>query len=163
MYMLLNGPSMNSGDGSNTSTAIKLQQNDGSAPQCIPAANLTDLPQNWALKFEINVPKPWNGGSLCITTDVSGYMYRLELWSNASGATAFQTKGWVTATIPLSSFRANNATLGDGRGANLSDLTKLFGPTGASHMSLYMHNYGAGATETGYYMGIDNVRIVKIN
>jgi hypothetical protein len=162
MFMLLNGPSMNSGDGSSTSTAIRLQQNDGSAPQCIPAANLTDLPENWALKFEMNVPKPWNGASLCIATDVSGYMFRFEPWSTASGAAAFQTNGWFTVTIPLAAFRANSTSLGDGRGANLSDLTKLFGPTGASHLNLYMHNYGAGATETGYYAGFDNVRIVKI-
>jgi len=163
MYLLLNGSTpMNSGDGSNSSTAIRLQQNDGSAPQCIPAASITDLPENWALKFEINVPKPWNGASLCITTDVNGYMYRLEPWSDPSGPTAFQTKGWVTATIPLSAFQANSATAGDGRGARLTDLTKLFGPTGASHLYMYMHNYGAGPTETGYYAGFDNVRIVKI-
>lgn len=162
MYMLLNGGSMNSGDGDNSSTAIRLQKNDGSAPQCVPAANLTDQPANWALKFEMNVPKPWNGASLCITTDVNGYMYRFEPWSDASGAAEFKTKGWTTVTIPLSSFRANTTASGDGRGANLSDLTKLFGPTGASHLYLYMHNYGAGATETGYYAGFDNVRVVKI-
>lgn len=162
MFMLLNGPSMNSGDGSSTSTAIRLQQNDGSAPQCMPAANLTDLPENWAIKFEMNVPKPWNGASLCITTDVNGYMFRFEPWNTPSGAADFQTNGWFTVTIPLAAFRANSATLGDGRGAALSDLTKLFGPTGASHMNLHMHNYGAGATETGYYAGFDNIRIVKI-
>jgi hypothetical protein len=162
MYVLLNGPSMNSGDGSNSSTAIRLQKNDGSGPQCIPAANLTDLPENWAVKFEMNVPKAWNGASLCLTTDVNGYMYRFEPWRDPSGAADFKTKGWVTVTIPLSSFRANTAPSGDGRGANLSDLKNLFGPTGASHLYLYMHNYGAGVTETGYYAGFDNIRIVKI-
>lgn len=163
MFMLLNGGSMNSGDGSSTSTAIRLQKNDGSAPQCIPAANLTDLPENWAVKFEMKVPKPWNGASFCITTGVSGYMFRFEPWNMPSGPVDFQTEGhWITVTIPFSHFRANSATLGDGRGAVLSDLTKLFGPTGASHMNLYMHNYGAGPTETGYYAGFDNIRVVKI-
>jgi hypothetical protein len=161
-YVLLNGGSMNTGDGSNSSTAIRLQQNDGSAPQCIPAASLTDLPENWAIKFEMKVPKPWNGASLCITTDVSGYMFRFEPWNMVSGPVDFQADSWGTVSIPLSLFQANSAALGDGRGAPLSDLTKLFGPTGASHLYLYMHNYGAGATETGYYVGVDNVRIVKI-
>ncbi|HEY1200539.1 MAG TPA: glycan-binding surface protein, partial [Niastella sp.] len=158
-----NGGSMTGGDGSNSSTAIRLQKNDASAPQCIPAANLKDLPENWAIKFEMKVPKPWNGASLCITTDVSGYMFRFEPWKMASGPVDFETEGqWITVTLPFSLFSANSATLGDGRGAPLSDLTKLFGPTGASHLYLYMHNYGAGPTETGYYVGIDNVRIVKI-
>lgn len=161
-YVLLSGGSMNSGDGSNSSTAIRLQKNDGSAPQCIPAANLTDLPENWAVKFEMKVAKPWNGASLCITTGVSGYMFRFEPWNMATGPEDLQTDTWITVNIPLSLFRANSATLGDGRGANLTDLTKLFGPTGASHLNLYMHNYGAGPTEKGYYVGFDNIRVVKI-
>jgi len=162
MFLLLNGPSMNGGEGNNTSTAIRLQQNDGSAWQCIPAANLTDLPENWAIKFEMKVGKPWNGASLCITTDVNGYMFRFEPWNMVTGPTDFQTDSWITVSIPLSLFQANSATAGDGRGARLSDLTKLFGPTGASHVYMYMHNYGSGATETGYYAGFDNIRIVKI-
>ena len=162
MYVLLNSGSMNSGDGSTTSTAIRLQKNDGSAPQCIPAANLTDLPENWAVKFEMKVAKPWNGASLCITTDVNGYMFRFEPWNMVTGPVDFQTDSWITVNIPFSLFKANSATSGDGRGAPLTDLTKLFGPTGASHLYLYMHNYGAGPTETGYYAGFDNIRVVKI-
>lgn len=160
-YVVLSSAPMNSGDGSNSSTAIRLQQNDGSAWQCIPAANLKDLPENWAVKFEMSVPNPWNGASLCITTDVNGYMCRFEPWSTPTGPADWKTKGWVTVTVPLSAFRANTAA-GDGKGAPISDLTKLFGPTGTSHMFLYMHNYGTGPTEKGYYVGVDNVRIVKI-
>ena len=162
MYVLLNSGPLNSGDGSNSSTAIRLQKNDGSSPQCIPAGNLTELPENWALKFEMSVPKAWNGASLCITTDVNGYMYRFEPWNTPAGTVDFKTDRWLTVTIPLSAFRANTTASGDGRGANLSDLTKLFGPTGATHLYLYMQNYGAAPTVTGYYAGFDNIRIVKI-
>lgn len=156
MYMRLNGSNMDAGTGSNTTTALRLN-----AAQWVPASNLKDQPENWAIKFEINVPQPWSGASLVIASDNNGYVYRFEPWSGASGPVAFFTKGWVTATIPLSSFRANVAA-GEGRGANLTDLTKLIGPSGNSGMYLYMHNYGSATTETGYYAGFDNVRVVKI-
>jgi hypothetical protein len=155
-YMLLNGSNMNSGEGNNTSTALRLN-----AAQWVPSSNLSDQPENWAIKFEMSVPNPWNGATLVITSDNAGYMYRFEPWSTTSGAVAFTTKGWTTVTIPLSSFRASSSA-GEGRGAALSDLTKLVGTSGKSGMYLYMHNYGAATTETGYYAGFDNVRVVKI-
>ncbi|MFL5748065.1 MAG: glycan-binding surface protein [Niastella sp.] len=157
MYMLLNGTPMNSGDGNNSSTAIRLN-----AAQWVPASNIGDAPENWALKFELNVAKPWSGGSLCITTDINGYMFRWEPWSSPSGPVDFQTNRWLTVTIPLSAFRANSATAGDGKGAVLTDLTKLIGTSGNTGMYLYMHNYGNGPTEKGYYAGFDNMRVVKI-
>lgn len=155
-YMLLSGSNINSGQGDNTSTALRLN-----AAQWVPSSNLSDLPENWAIKFEMSVPKPWNGATLVITSDNAGYMYRFEPWSTTSGAVAFSTKGWTTVTIPLSSFKANGSA-GDGRGAALSDLTKLVGTSGKSGMYLYMHNYGSSVTETGYFAGFDNVRVVKI-
>ncbi|AEV98718.1 hypothetical protein A4D02_09235 [Niastella koreensis] len=156
MYLQLNGSNMNSADGNNTSTAIRLN-----AAQWVPSSNLTEQPENWAIKFEMSVPKPWNGASLVIASDITDYIFRFEPWNTTSGAVAFSTKGWVTVTIPLSSFKAKSSA-GDGRGAALSDLTKLIGPSGNSGMYLYMHNYGSSATETGYYAGFDNVRVVKI-
>jgi hypothetical protein len=155
-YMRLSGSSMNSGDGASWSTAIRLN-----AAQWVPTSSLSDKPENWAIKFEMSVPQPWNGATLVIASDITDYVYRFEPWSTPSGAVSISTNGWVTVTIPLSSFRAN-VSAGDGRGAALSDLTKLVGTTGNSGMYLYMHNYGAAPTETGYFAGFDNVRVVKI-
>jgi hypothetical protein len=156
MYMLLNGSNMNSGDGNNGSTALRLN-----SAQWVPAANLSDLPENWAVKFEMKVPKSWNGATLTIASDYTDYIYRYEPWSTASGPVDYSTNSWITVTIPLSSFRANG-TAGDGRGAALTDLKKLVGASGNTGMYLYMHNYGSAPTETGYYAGFDNVRVVKI-
>lgn len=157
MYMLLNGSNVNSGDGNNGSTAIRLN-----AAQWVPAANVTDAPENWAVKFEMKVPKAWNGASLVISSDNAGYVYRYEPWRTASGPVDYSTNSWVTVTIPLSSFKASSTTGGEGTGASLTDLKKLVGTSGNTGMYLYMHNYGAGTTETGYYAGFDNVRVVKI-
>ncbi|MBV4358735.1 glycan-binding surface protein [Pinibacter aurantiacus] len=158
MFMSLINSPLNSGDGNNGSTAIRL----GDA-QWMPAGNISDAPENWAVKFEMNVPKAWNGASLCIQGGVSNnIMYRYEPWSTATGAEDFKTKGWVTVTIPLSSFRTNSATLGDGRGNAITTLTSLVGNSGKTGMNLYMHNYSAATNPTGYYAAFDNIRVVKI-
>lgn len=126
--------------------------------QWVPAANLTDAPDNWALKMEISVPTDWNGGALDIKTDVGGYIYRWEPWKTGK---AYKTKGWVTITIPLSSFRASNA-LGEGMGAPLTKITDLVGSSGKTGAYLYRHNYDAATTTTGFYVAFDNIRVVKI-
>lgn len=143
--------------GADWSTAIRIN-----AGQWIPAANLSDDPANWALKFEMNVPSAWNGPTLAIKSGVGGTLYRYEPWSTASGPVAFTSKGWVTITIPLSSFRTNSATLGDGKGAPITNLTTLVGASGSTELYLYMHNFSTAASETGYYAGFDNMRVVKI-
>ncbi|MFI5136717.1 MAG: glycan-binding surface protein [Sphingobacteriales bacterium] len=127
--------------------------------QWVPAANLTDAPNNWALKMEISLPKDWNGGALDIKTDVAGYIYRWEPWSNGK---AYKTKGWITVTIPLSSFRASDPALGEGKGASLTNITDLVGPAGKTGAYLYRKNYSGTATTTGFYCAFDNIRIVKI-
>jgi hypothetical protein len=158
MFMSLINSPLNSGDGNNGSTGIRL----GDA-QWIPAGNISDAPENWAIKFEMNVPKPWNGASLCIQSGVSGnIMYRYEPWQTSSGAVDFKTNGWVTVTIPLSSFKNKSATLGDGLGIPISTLTSLVGNSGKTGMNLYMHNYSAATNPTGYYAAFDNIRVVKI-
>ena len=128
--------------------------------QWIPAANLGDAPGNWAFKFDVSVPKAWNGGTINFVTGTGGYIGRWEPWQKTG--TSFTTKGWITVTIPLSSFRANDATLGDGMGDSVPDLMKLVGPTGKTHFTLYIHNYSGSATSTGFYGAFDNFRVVKI-
>lgn len=135
------------------------------ANEWVPAANLSDPVSNWAMKFEISVANPWNGGTLCFESGFAGssYIARYEPWQiSATGTAAFSTKGWQTVTIPLSSFRAADPTLGPGKGASVSSLTNLVGATGNTSLSIYLHNYSTAATTTGFYAAFDNVRVVKI-
>jgi len=132
--------------------------------QWIPTANLNDAVSNWALKFELNIPKPWNGGAITIKSGFTGsFVARLEPWQITSNSTAaYSTKGWITVTIPLTEFRDKDAKLGDGRGVSVAKLTDLVGPTGKTGCNVSITNYGTSTTTTGFYGGFDNFRVVKI-
>ena len=132
--------------------------------QWVPTANLNDPVSNWAIKFEINIPKPWNGGAVCIKSGFTGsFIARSEPWQISSNATAnYSTKGWITVTIPLSEFRAKDATLGEGKGTSITKLTDLLGSTGKTGCTVFINNYGTSTTTTGFYGGFDNFRVVKI-
>lgn len=158
-YMVLKNGSLIAGEG-NTYSNYAILMN---AAQWVPAANLNDSPANWAFKFEVSVPKSWNGGTIIIQSGVSGYIARWEPWQKTATSTApYATKGWITVTIPLSSFRASDPTLGDGEGTPLSKITALTGPSGNTSCTVYIHNYSKAATATGFYGAFDNLRVVKI-
>jgi len=129
----------------------------------VPAANLNDTVGNWALKFEMNIPNSWSGGSLRIQTGFTGsYIALYEPWKTSSTATsAYTTKGWRTVTIPLSRFLKSDLVLGEGRGAPVTSLSNLLGP-GQTGCNVRIKNYAASATSTGFYGGFDNFRVVKI-
>jgi hypothetical protein len=129
----------------------------------VPAANLNDTVGNWALKFEMNIPDSWNGGSLRIKTGFTdSYIALYEPWKTSSTTTsAYTTKGWITVTIPLSRFLKADLTLGEGRGAPVTSLSNLLGP-GKTGCNVTIKNYAASATSTGFYGGFDNFRVVKI-
>jgi len=132
--------------------------------QWIPAANLNDAVSDWAIKFEVNIPKSWNGGSIAIQSGFAGsYTARYEPWQISSSKTAaYSTTGWRTVTIPLSEFRAKDATLGEGKGASITKLSDVLGSTGNTGCTVFINNYGSSATTTGFYGGFDNFRVVKI-
>jgi len=161
MFMSYNVGKMKSGDGA-------LYDNTYYFPvdthQWVPATNLSDPVDNWAMQFEISVAKPWNGGTLCFVSDfASNYVARYEPWQiSATNTAAYSTKGWRTVTIPLSSFRAEDTTLGAGKGASVGSLIDLIGSTGNTKLHIYLHNFSTSQTTTGVYAGIDNIRIVKI-
>jgi hypothetical protein len=131
--------------------------------QWIPASNLSDPVDNWAMQFEMSIAKPWNGMTLCFSTYFDGgYMFRFEPWKvSASSTAAFSTKGWLTVTIPLSAFRAKDPTLGDGMGASVTSIANLIG-TGNTGLNIVLKNFGTTASATGFYGGFDNFRVVKI-
>ncbi|OQP60125.1 hypothetical protein A3860_34935 [Niastella vici] len=159
LFPFLNKGVFAGGEGGNwweTGTRIK-------ANQLIPTANLSDPVDNWAMQFEISVPHPWNGITLFFTTYFDGsYVARYEPWkTSASGTAAFTTKGWQTVTIPLSSFRKSDPTLGAGMGASVTSLANLLG-TGNTGFNIVLKNYGTTPSATGFYGAFDNFRIVKI-
>ena len=156
-YLTLKTNILDSGGGDEFSTAIRM-----SGVQWLSAENLADPVNRWVLKFEVSIPDPWNGGTLCIKSSNGSYMARYEPWQVSSSKTAaYSTKGWQTISIPLSSFRLNDAELGDGKGTPIESITELVGTTGISDMILYLHNYGSSATKTGFNGAFDNFRIVK--
>lgn len=157
MYLVLKNNVLNPGAGDEFSTAIRI-----GAVQWMPKANVADPLNSWALKFEMNVPANWNGGSVTIKTSNGDFSMRYEPWQISPVATApYTTKGWRTVTVPLSAFRRNDATLGEGRGEPVKTIVELLGTEGKSALVLYMHNYSASATPTGFNGAFDNFRVVK--
>ena len=132
-------------------------------PDGCQAANLTDPGTGWALKFEINIHKPWNGGTLCLKSSNGDYVARYEPWQISSSKTAaYTTKGWQTVTIPLSSFRAKDANLGEGKGSSIAKVSDLLDPSSKNGgLVLYIHNYSTAPTATSFDGAFDNFRIVK--
>ncbi|MDR7209848.1 glycan-binding surface protein [Flavobacterium piscis] len=131
--------------------------------QWVPEANMIDPVENYALKFEMNVPNDWNGGSMVIQSDITTYIYRGEPWRKSPTTTAaYKTKGWTTVTIPFTDFRKKDTNLGDGRGASMTHFTSLLGASGKSGFYLHLHNYDAAPTKTGFKAAFDNIRVVKI-
>jgi len=159
MYLQLKSPILNGGDG-NDGNAIRI--NDAKSGW-VPTANLNDPGTSWALKFEINVKKPWKGGTICIKSTNGDYMARYEPWKISSSKTiSYTTMGWQTVTIPLSEFRAKDATLGDGKGSSITKVSNLLDPaSGNGNLTVYLHNYSTAATETAFDAGFDNFRVVK--
>jgi hypothetical protein len=124
----------------------------------VPEANLNDPGNGWALKFEINVAKPWKGGTICMKSSNGAYIARYEPWQiSATRIAAYTTNGWQTVTIPLTDFR-----LTDGKGASITKISDLFNPASKKgNLTVYLHNYSTGATESAFDAGFDNFRVVK--
>ncbi len=163
-YMVLKTGILAPGEG-NTYSNYAILMN---AEQWVPAANLNDPPSKWAFKFEVSVPQPWNGGSIIIQTGFGSFIYRWEPWQKTGSTAAYTTTGlvknnsWITVTIPLSSFKTTDPTLGAGEGAPVAQITDLTGPSGNTSTTVYIYNYGTAATATGFYGAFDNFRCVKI-
>jgi hypothetical protein len=155
-YFALDISGLSGGDGWPWTTNIPMN-----AAQWVPQANIADTASHWAFKFETSIPKAWNGTTIDIVSGVNGYIARWEPWQkNATTTVPFTTKGWVTVTIPLTSFRASDPTLGEGMGASLTKIADLTGDSGNTSCIMYIHNYGTSAAS--FYGAVDNLRVVKI-
>ena len=121
---------------------------------------------NYAMKFEIYVAKPWSAGEIWIS--VGGwygwrnYAARYAPWETTPGG-IFQPSGWVTATIPLKQFLTGNpfysATFNSGGSA--ANLFSDF-PTTAVAFMLANDQDKPDIKAKEVSLAIDNVRVVKV-
>ena len=121
---------------------------------------------NYAMKFEIYVAKPWSAGQIWIS--VGGwygwrnYAARYAPWETEPGG-IFQPSGWVTATIPLKQFISGNPFYSTtfnagGAAANLfSDF-----PTTAVAFMLANDQAKPDIKANAISLAVDNIRVVKI-
>lgn len=125
--------------------------------QWVPADSLSAPVSSYALKFEINAPAAWNGGSIFVVKDYNtAYVGRYEPWKDKDGNNFnFTTTGWQTVTIPLSMFLTNNGT-----GTAPSTLSDLLG-NGSGSVNVWLINNSPSATATGFNAAFDNIRVVK--
>ena len=161
-FLAMSLPVQPSGGGADWNTAIRMTGSQA-RPWFPSNANLDDPAGAWALKFEINIPQNWDGGTLVIKTNNTDYIARYEPWQISDSKTApYKTNGWQTVTIPLTSFRKNDGKLGDGKGAPITTVKDLFNAgTTTSNLLVYIHNYSASDTKTGFTAAFDNFRVVK--
>jgi hypothetical protein len=152
---------VNGGDGSWWNGGRSLHTN---SVQWIPASNVSDPLDNYALKFEISLKTPWSAGKLLIVKDskFDTYQVLLSPWLNADGSTTtVTTNGWQTVIIPLTSFKAKDGSGNYAMGSVVPSLKALVGDTGAGSFDLMFLNTGSTAI-ANFDMAIDNIRIVKI-
>jgi hypothetical protein len=157
-FFVLDKGTLLPGDGWPWTSAVRLNPRNW-----IAQANINDPIENYALKFEVNIPNDWNGGSMLIQSDNDAYTYRAEPWQKTATTTAaYKTKGWMTVTVPFTEFRSKDTKLGVGRGDSMTEFISLLGTSGKSGFYLYLHNYDTSPTITGFKAGFDNIRVVKI-
>ncbi|MEO7766505.1 MAG: glycan-binding surface protein [Ferruginibacter sp.] len=129
--------------------------------QWVAATDLSKPLGNYAVKFEINVIKPWKNGSLFIMKDYNWtYVARYEPWQKMDGTVAdFTTTGWQTVTIPLDIFKtkANNQ---DGTGVPAASMSALLG-SGSGGFNMFFVNPGTTAV-ADFEAAVDNIRVEKI-
>lgn len=155
-YAVLNNDILPAGDGNWWNWQRSINSND---VQWIPVDSLSVPIDQYAIKFEINVPSAWTGTSVYVLKGNSfDYMARYEPWQGADGAVfPFVTKGWRTVTIPLSTFRAS-----DGKGTAAASLTALLGSTAKGSVNIHTKNFSASPSASGLKAAVDNIRVVKI-
>jgi len=129
--------------------------------QWVPAANIASSLDSYAVKFEISVPAttPWSNGTLYIVANYNfSNLAAYNPWLNSNGTTTpFTTNGWLTVTIPLSSFSVNNGAAG----LPPASISALIGSSGNNALEFMFMNYGKTPV-VSFAAAIDNIRVVKI-
>lgn len=134
--------------------SLNIEQN----LQWVPAANLSEPLENFAVKFEIYAKDSWKAGSLFFLRNYDWtYVARYEPWTTVAD---FKTDGWKTVVIPLTTFKtkANNT---DGTGDPASTMTTLVGANGMGGINIYVINNSANPIPS-FDIAVDNFRVIKI-
>ena len=121
---------------------------------------------NYAMKFEIYVAKPWSAGEIWIS--VGGwygwrkYAARYAPWETAPGG-IFKPTGWVTATIPLKQFLTGNPFYNTtfNSGGTAANIFSDFPSTAVAFM-LANDQEKPDIKAKEVNLAIDNVRVVKV-
>ncbi|HTI11563.1 MAG TPA: glycan-binding surface protein [Puia sp.] len=154
---------INAGDGSWYSDNRAVMVN--SSPW---VTNMSDPIANYALKFEMYVLSSWTSGSLMITTSAQinppsntnwSYLARYAPWQSASSGDA-KTSGWVTVSIPLTTFLSTNNGSYNASGSPAANFTALMGGT-SSAIQIMLYNDGTTPLPA-FDAAFDNVRIERI-
>ncbi|WP_343672318.1 glycan-binding surface protein [Chitinophaga sp.] len=155
-YAVLQNDVLPAGDGNWWNGGRSINTN---GVQWVPVDSLNVPVDQYAVKFEINIPAAWTGTSIYVIKDYDfGYLARYEPWQGADGTIVpFTTKGWQTVTIPLSLFRTN-----DGKGTAAGSLSILLGDKGSGAINIQTKNFTAVPTTSGLRAAVDNIRVVKI-
>ncbi|SDD36205.1 hypothetical protein SAMN05216464_101528 [Mucilaginibacter pineti] len=129
------------------------------ASQWVPASDIAASLDSYAVKFEINVTKPWSNGTIYILANYNfSNMAAYNPWKNADGSkTPFTTKGWQTVTIPLSNFIVKDGVAG----LPPASIAALTGASGNTGMEFMFMNYTKDPVVL-FEAAIDNIRVVKI-
>lgn len=113
---------------------------------CGPHTLAKSDPSKYAVKFELNVINEWNDyGALAITFNGDTYSYEYKPYVVNGQNVPFKTNGWITVTIPLSSF-----------GGGLTDATSL----ADCRFKLFVKGNEQNLTNVNILA--DNLRIVEI-
>ena len=125
--------------------------------QWINADSLNNPLSDYAMKFEIFVMTPWSAGSLYIVPNYTWtYLADYAPWKTASNSTVGTSSNWQTVVIPLTAFTTNDGT----NGTPPANIATFLG-SGNQSISIMFVNDGT-ATVSSYDVGIDNIRVVKV-
>jgi len=126
-------------------------------------ASLTNL-ANLLFKFEINILSPWSACGMQIvftswdTSGTNGFYsngsYPRALWIPWQTTGSYQTDGWITVTIPMSSFKF---------GPSGAALDKPNGPGFYGGLNMFVWNGGVNGTKCSPEMHLDNIRVVPVD
>ncbi len=107
---------------------------------------------NFMMKFEINVLEAWNHGWYEI--QLGDYFYRFQPWAQPGNDNTFKTNGWVTVSIPMTSFRQK--VDGSPTGTALATMGGVGSPV------FNFQNPGPDGIDL-LHICIDNIRLHRIN